>query len=271
MKKIKAILCDFDGTLVDGSYKYSLTTKNLINKIVKKGVRFSLATGRAYYGTIENIVNTLDIKGIHILHGGGLIYDSENKKIIWEQEISKASTAIILDYFLQKRFFFVVETKNYLFLPSTKNIPDFLQVCPQKSIKQYSEKERILKMTLTSDINKFSEKEIDSYKKYIESFLSDVSVIKFKFGDSYGLDITSEKSTKHTAVLEYIKFLELSKERVVGIGDGLNDYPLFTASGFKIAMGNAHKELKEIADLVVSPLDEGGIEEALEYILKHLL
>ena len=81
MKKIKAILCDFDGTLVDGSYKYSLTTKNLINKIVKKGVRFSLATGRAYYGTIENIVNTLDIKGIHILHGGGLIYDSENKKI----------------------------------------------------------------------------------------------------------------------------------------------------------------------------------------------
>jgi hypothetical protein len=56
----------------------------------------------------------------------------------------------------------------------------------------------------------------------------------------------------------------------VAIGDGHNDYPLFTACGYKIAMGNAPSELKDIADLVVPPTHEGGMKQALEHIISLL-
>jgi len=70
MKKIKAILCDFDGTLVDENGQYLSEVKILIKKIQDKNVRFSLATGRAYYSAVKRIEKELDIKGIHILMVG---------------------------------------------------------------------------------------------------------------------------------------------------------------------------------------------------------
>jgi hydroxymethylpyrimidine pyrophosphatase-like HAD family hydrolase len=66
MKKIKAILCDFDGTLIDEKGRYLPGVKILIKKILDKNIRFSLATGRAYYSSIKKIEKELDIKGIHI-------------------------------------------------------------------------------------------------------------------------------------------------------------------------------------------------------------
>lgn len=48
-------------------------------------------------------------------------------------------------------------------------------------------------------------------------------------------------------------------------GDGPNDFDLFKACDFKIAMGNAVDGLKEIADFVTKTNLEGGINHALKH------
>jgi hydroxymethylpyrimidine pyrophosphatase-like HAD family hydrolase len=61
-----------------------------------------------------------------------------------------------------------------------------------------------------------------------------------------------------------MKIMKLKPEEVVGVGDGYNDYPLLTACGVKVAMGDAPDELKEIADFIVPPQSEHGVLQVIE-------
>ncbi len=271
MKKIKAILCDFDGTLVDSNVQYFPEVKTLIKKIQDKNVRFSLATGRAYYSSIRRIEKELGFQGIHILHGGAMIFDSIANKILFLQAISNESTAKIVQYLLTQKLIFSIEAKSRVYVSEvvkgSLHYPDILN----RTLDEYKKSEQILKMVIYAKANRLSEESISFHLDNLQKSCSDITAMKFNFFNFFGADITSGKATKHTAVLEYLKILNLTPDEVVAIGDGHNDYPLFTACGFGIAMAAAPKELKEIAGLVVSEVTDGGMVEALEYIDKNLI
>jgi len=271
MKKIKAILCDFDGTLIDENGQYLPKVKVLIKKILNKNIRFSLATGRAYYSSIKKTEKELGIKGIHILHGGAMIFDSIANKRLFLQAISKESTVKIIQYLLSQKPVFSLETKNCVYMSQIIKGNSFYPECRNKIISELKNTEQILKILIFARANRLTESEINFHIKNLQKSCSDISANKFKFFNFFGADITSEKATKHTAVLEYLKILNLSPDEVVAIGDGFNDYPLFTACGFGIAMTTAPKELKDIASLVVPSVKDGGMIEALEYIDKNLI
>jgi len=92
--------------------------------------------------------------------------------------------------------------------------------------------------------NALSEREVNKHTHTIGQLCKDITFITFMYGGKGGFDVTSEKSTKHTAVLEYMRILNLKKEEVVVIGNDFNDYPMFTAAGYSIAMPDSPKELK---------------------------
>ncbi len=271
MKKIKAILCDFDGTLIDENGQYLPEVKTLIKKIQDKNIRFSLATGRAYYSSsLKQIENELGIQGIHILHGGGSIFNTQTNKTLWEQAISTKSSKTIIKYFLNNNLIFSLEAKNCVYVSNLQKKFSFYHDIPVIDINEFEGAEKIFKMVLFARANKLKELELKLHLDNLYKNCTDISAIEFEFSNFFGADITSEKATKHTAVLEYLKILKLTPEEIVAIGDGPNDYPLFTACGFGIAMATAPKELKEIANLVVPSVNEGGMVEALKYIDQNM-
>ena len=76
--------------------------------------------------------------------------------------------------------------------------------------------------------------------------------------------ITNKEASKKSAI-EYIQQkLSITKEETMGIGDMLNDLPLFEASGLKVAMGNGDQLLKDKADYVAPSIDEDGVAVAIE-------
>ncbi|MFA5770391.1 MAG: HAD-IIB family hydrolase [Patescibacteria group bacterium] len=266
MKKIKAILCDYDGTLVDENGQYLPEVKTLIKKIQDKNVRFSLATGRAYYSAINGMENDLGVQGIHILHGGAMIFNSISNEILFLQAISDESVGKIIKYLQDQKLIFSLEAKNNVYISKIiKGSKHYVDINNQ-TLSEYKNKEQILKMVIWAKVNKLSEEALIIHLDNLKKSCSDISTNRFEFFNFFGADITSERATKHTAVLEYLKILNLTPDEVVAIGDGPNDYPLFTACGFGIAMVKAPKELKEIAGLVVN-----NIVEALEYICNNLI
>ena len=58
----------------------------------------------------------------------------------------------------------------------------------------------------------------------------------------------------------------VTKEEIVVMGDGANDFPMFEMSGYKVAMENGNEMLKEKADYITTTNNQDGVAKALEEI-----
>lgn len=99
-----------------------------------------------------------------------------------------------------------------------------------------------------------------------------VHVTRFPYepGTTWGVDVTHKRGTKATAVHRYARLLNTTPARVIGIGDGPNDVEFLQECGLRIAMGNAHPDLKAIAHWIAPDVTENGIVCALERYGSHL-
>lgn len=262
---IRAVISDMDGTLINYFGTYDPAIKPLIADIKKRNILFSVATGKGYYGDVVRIVKELDVSPLNIFNAGGMILDWKTGNTPWHKPISKESVNFITHYISTLGVVFSLETKTDAYMLKVIPTPAYPESTPLPfTLDQIPN--GVLKILIHAGANKLQEKQVDAFLAHITVHCKDVESMKFHIGTSYGLDVTSEESTKHTAVLEYSKILGLSRHELVGIGDSYNDYPLFMACGYKIAMGNAPKELLEIADKIVKPTSEGGMVEALNHI-----
>jgi Cof subfamily protein (haloacid dehalogenase superfamily) len=82
--------------------------------------------------------------------------------------------------------------------------------------------------------------------------------------DSSFINITPAGVDKATAVRVVADAHGIGMERVMMVGDGLNDLGVMAAVGYAVAMGNAEPEVLEAAPFVVAGVDEGGLVEAIE-------
>jgi hydroxymethylpyrimidine pyrophosphatase-like HAD family hydrolase len=81
------------------------------------------------------------------------------------------------------------------------------------------------------------------------------------------IQIMSKTATKETALLDIFKEKYVDSEKVVAIGDDLNDLGMIQRFGCGIAMGNAVEEVKNAATYVTLTNDEHGVSYALRDIL----
>ncbi|MGO3624114.1 MAG: HAD hydrolase family protein, partial [Leuconostoc falkenbergense] len=63
--------------------------------------------------------------------------------------------------------------------------------------------------------------------------------------------------------------LNIDIENTMAIGDQENDFSMIEVAGLGVAMGNAIKKIKDIADVETVSNNESGVARALEkYVLK---
>ena len=68
--KIKAVLSDMDGTLIDFNGKYHKDAPHLIKKLKVKHILFGVATGKAIFGEVLRIIKELNLSPLNIVNGG---------------------------------------------------------------------------------------------------------------------------------------------------------------------------------------------------------
>lgn len=262
MKKYKALISDFDGTMAGSNGEISVTVLAKIRKLIDQGYIFSIATGRPYFGKIKAVCEELQLTSPQIAYGGAEIRLPDGDKILWGRYLPDTEVQDLIEYFSDKNIYFILEKDNYILTRDGSNAfyrdPFIFKKVKDTPLKNIS------KIVISSLVNKLSLEEINKIMEELQKRYKNIHIIKGKIGDHYGLDITAEQASKHISVLELMKLLDLQPEEVVGIGDGYNDYPLLTACGLKIAMGNAPNELKEIADFVVPTQQEDGLATAID-------
>lgn len=263
LKNFKVLVFDFDGTLVDTSLIPTEKTRKAVKELIGKGYIFSLATGRPYQGIIRSICGTLNLTAPQIVSGGSVIINPKTADLLWCEYIAQENVRRIVREFLDYGFEFAVDSQGkYIFTPKGSIIRAYGQGVIFKQLAEL-DYGTVSKITLEgSNILNLKEKAEELSGKF-----PDMHIIRSGMKDSPVLDITSIKATKHLAVLELSKILNIDPKFMIGVGDGYNDYPLLSVCGFKAAMGSAPKELKEIADLILPDVSHDGLAVLISKIL----
>jgi len=259
----KLLISDYDGTLVGPDHEVSEKVKTSVKKWQENKKSFTLATGRSYL-MIKDVCQKLKLKTPIITSGGAEIIDVLTEKAIYSKNIEKKTLKNLVKLLLDNNFEVSVESTDTLY--SNHKFSKYFPYLKYKSLEDFVFAE-------APKIVAYSEKdEIGQKEKYVEDFLvkkfPELHIIRIRHSNMTAWDITSEKATKHLAVLELMKILNIKPEEAAAVGDGYNDYPLLTAVGFKAAMGNAIDELKAIADIVVPSQEDDGVAHLINKLLK---
>ncbi|MDA3812495.1 MAG: HAD family hydrolase [Spirochaetaceae bacterium] len=80
---------------------------------------------------------------------------------------------------------------------------------------------------------------------------------------NYG-EIVSEGVSKASAISLVCKHLGIPFNEVIAFGDGENDLEMISKAGIGVAMDNAVKSVKDIADFITDSNENGGVGKALK-------
>lgn len=81
------------------------------------------------------------------------------------------------------------------------------------------------------------------------------------------LEISHQKSGKHSGAAYLMEYLGLSRDGLAAFGDGDNDAELLKYAGIGIAVENASEACREAADVMTLSNDEDGVAYGIEMLL----
>jgi hypothetical protein len=88
--------------------------------------------------------------------------------------------------------------------------------------------------------------------------------------DQWVIQVHSARATKWNALRWLLDRWTVAPDRVVAIGDDVNDVPMLEAAGLSFAMGNAVPAARDAADRTTGSNDEDGVAIALEKTFSSL-
>jgi len=243
--KYKALIMDVDGTSVPNAVD-GVPSPRVITAIAaaQKLIHVSVCTSRPLF-IARDVIGWLGVYDPCGVNDATQIYDPRLKKVVKTFALPEKEIQLVSRFFAERKLRFMVntgETEEYYTggsMPAevcSLCIPEIPVVIAMK-----------LRDTLTATIPNISVQTPPSYKK-----------------GNVWISVTSATATKLHSVIEICERVGVKPEEAIGIGDGYNDFPLLSACGLKIAMGNAVPELKAIADFVAPTVAEDGVAQVIE-------
>ncbi len=243
----KLLILDLDGTTIPNQ-QGGMPSAVVIDAIrgTTGKLRIAIATGRPWPGC-KHIFHTLGITTPSIISGGTEIIDPVTERRLWQQPLSADQV---------ERVFCALAP-----FPHEMYVGDEPKATTASAYRTAKPENIIFVMTATPE----DSKRIVASLQGIPD-LAIHQVRSWKDGH-FDIHISHREATKKHAVDELLKILGIEKECVAAVGDSNNDSPLFSAVGYKIAMGNATDELKAEADWIAPTQSDDGVAAAIARIL----
>ncbi|WP_297714507.1 HAD family hydrolase [Clostridium sp.] len=268
---MELFVTDLDGTLINSKRKVPKKSLEILNKLIEKGVNFTVATARTPATAVE-ILQDLNLKLPVALMNGVLIYDTKELKYIDIKGIEKETVNKVLDIFKTHNknplVYAVKDNHLWVYHKEFENIYEynFYKERADKKLKTFVKVEDYDGSLMGSNTINFVA--FDNYEK-IKTIAEKIKCIegitvnyyKDVYEDCYFLEAYSSEASKANGIKYLSKYIEYSK--VICFGDNLNDIPMFELANEAYATANAAEEIKKIATDVIGSCEDNGVAEFL--------
>lgn len=239
--KIKAVISDLDGTLLNAEHTLSEYSKSVVRLLAQEGVHFMIATGR-HHRDASQIKEKLGVESYLITANGATVSNHEGE-LIYQAVIPRSIIEDILKIEVEKGVFKNLYQGDHWLMEESDKVFDayYEEGGFQYTLCQFSD-------YLDKPINKIFFTAFDQLK-----LMGIADQIRAKHGDTVDvtfsmpecLEVMPKGVNKGAAILETIKYFNLQAHEVIAFGDGLNDLEMLQVVGKGYLMGNANRLLKE--------------------------
>lgn len=277
--KYRLLALDIDGTLLTSRRKITGKTIRTLEDARKKGLQITLATGRNYLNT-RQIAKKLKINLPVISNDGAYIVNPLNQEAIFEKRMVKESVAKIIQtlnqyslrYVLHHHSFSIsnrrVKWTGLMGLPSREAMGLMLyekgicKIIPENEILGFLDENGIVPFKITVFVDRCFAGQLNHVTdELVEKFDSVMGIS----GSGYkGFEIIPKGMSKAKGLEILGRELNVDKSEIIAIGDSFNDIEMIKYAGLGIAMGNAPRDIQELAGFVTKSNDENGVAYAVE-------
>jgi 5-amino-6-(5-phospho-D-ribitylamino)uracil phosphatase len=260
MENIKMVAIDIDGTLLDDDLSISDKTSDKLKELKARGMEIVLATGRTYISAY-NIMKKLGIETPTITENGSrLTIPSEGQ--VYKKSISLEDALEVIKFAERNDQYVKAYIDSVMYVKQEDDYSrEFIKAhgIELKEVGKLSENiDRDVDMIVLI-LDKIYEGELD---EEIKKMNVDVTM-----SGRYSLEFVPKGATKENALKFLAKELEIKREDILAIGNGLNDFEMIEYAGIGIAMKNSDPNLlakcKEVSEF-------DNNEEGVYNIIKDL-
>lgn len=269
---IKLVAMDMDGTLLNSAKELPEENRIIIKQYADKGIDFAFCTGRIM-NEMELISGELPFVKYAITCNGAYVNDLQKdlSEQVFEdslpiEEVRKIYS-IVKDKGIDMMFELQADGVVYAEEKCINNtekygvayIKELIKVTrvPVDDMEQYinNRDKNVGKVNIF-----FSDGEIrNQVLKQLENMDYD-----FSYSESSNLEINKKGVNKGKGLKKLAEYLGYSMDEVMAVGDNYNDVDLLKTAGLSVAMANAPKDIKELADYITLSNDENGVAYAIK-------
>lgn len=267
----KIIALDMDGTLLNDKKVITDRTKDALIKAREKGVKVVLASGRPVDGLKQYLeeLNLISDEEYVLSFNGSLVQKVKSEEVLYEIGLNGKDLHYLYDVsnnlgvnihaFSPTRGLITPKVSKYTELEARLNNID-INIC---DFNEVTEDEHIVKVMFIDEeelIDKVVEKlPAEMYEKF-----------KVVRSSPFFLEEINKESGKATGLAALAKYLNVSKDEIIAVGDAENDLDMIEYAGLGVAMGNASESVKKIANYITADNNNDGIAEVIEkFILNN--
>ena len=290
----KLVAIDLDGTMLNSYGIVTENTKNTIKKVIENGTEVIIASGRPI-DSIKSIAKEIGSENYFIAGNGALVYDIKNNKIIYEKYMSKSKVLEIIKICEENSISYNVYTDKTILATSLKY--NVLYYYKENLKKEESKKtninivkdmyeyvknmqeDKFLKITICDDNKTVFNSIMKKIKRIEEIEVLDVSHMSRKMIrqgteeipiEYYYTEISLANVDKWNAIEFLIKKLDIETEKVMTIGDNINDKKMIENAGLGIAMKGSTPVVTNVADDIAGSNNEEGVSKILQKYYKNI-
>ncbi|MEH6682817.1 MAG: HAD family hydrolase [Sediminicola sp.] len=263
LSKIKMVVTDMDGTLLNNKHEVSPRFFELFKALKQRDILFVAASGRQYNSIIDKLINIKD-DIIVIAENGGFAMQRDTELLATPLERHSINDILATLHNLPEAHAVLCGKRNAYINDSSDEFGNKLR-------EYYSDFEVVPDIRdFQGEVLKVAVYHFDSSEKYIYPSVKHLEKnLQVKVSGENWLDLSHRNANKGYALQQLQKEHGIDRSQTMVFGDYNNDLEMLALSDYSFAMANAHPNVLKAAKFTTTSNEDHGVERVLEHLLSH--